>query len=692
MAEKVGIHTKAQESKQKCSNFCNQKPKYSSLGSPADRILQLQKTAGNQATQRLIKSRALQAKLRVGQPNDIYEQEADQVAEQVMRMPDKVSVQQSPVNSQPERLSIQSATRYPDKDIQRKEDDDEEEGIVQMKQGSPLYAADSQPGAPPSVNEALSSPGLPLDPATSAFMEPRFGHDFSRVRVHSGSAAEQSARDVNANAYTAGHNIVFGAGRFEPGTQEGRRLIAHELTHVVQQSLSKENGVSQSDDKRGRLPISSISTIGIAIQRDTPKQSAMEKKEERFPWVGRIHRTYSAALRSRPHKNPNDPHAGTVADLAKGTVVNVFERRGGWLHVRASVGGKEVEGYVSEELVKFIRLDIDPASEPIPSRFSPTGFTDEDIYKEDETKGPQATYYLAPSQIQISGSKELKKGRMVWLLMPPREESSTKGSSMASMKIEFTPKSTYRSQTVTFLQTVKTLTSKAKVDLQQNVEEVDPFYGANWDPNINAWISEPGFGNPSSSTEATARLSDSPMLFPGMTKIYETVAVIPETGEVLGSLRWGFTKDKVLGARSNDCTDLPSDEFGSAISNFYSKDLGSGGLGHFDAIVDGYGAEDFYLSTGNQEKLDPIITEFLNLLKKVTSDMRIAVSGFADASEEDPNYTSYMRAIFVQRYLMSKGVPYERIDVHSFGASWARFPSVPSESRNRRVQIRQYFK
>ncbi len=245
MAEKAGVHAKTQESKQKCSNSCKQNTSYSSSGSPADRILQLQRTAGNQAVQRLIKSRALQAKLRIGQPNDIYEQEADRVAEQVMRMPDPSSVPQSPVNSRPEGLSIQSATRYPEKNIQRKEDDDEEEGIVQMKQGSPPYVAGSQPGVPSSVHEVLSSPGFPLDPATRAHMEPRFGHDFSGVRVHSGAAAEKSARDVNANAYTVGHNIVFGMGRFAPGTQEGRRLIAHELAHVVQQRGEQAGGQMQ---------------------------------------------------------------------------------------------------------------------------------------------------------------------------------------------------------------------------------------------------------------------------------------------------------------------------------------------------------------------------------------------------------------------------------------------------------------
>src|SRR2546423_13678847 len=91
-------------------------------------------------------------------------------------------------------------------------------------------------GAPASVDRALASPGRPLEPALRQDMEQRFGYDFSRVRVHSGAAAEQSAQDVNAHAYTVGHNMVFGAGRFAPGTHEGRRLMAHELTHVVQQT------------------------------------------------------------------------------------------------------------------------------------------------------------------------------------------------------------------------------------------------------------------------------------------------------------------------------------------------------------------------------------------------------------------------------------------------------------------------
>jgi len=100
-------------------------------------------------------------------------------------------------------------------------------------------------------------------------MEHHFGHDFSRVRVHSGAAAEQSARDVNAHAYTVGHNIAFGASRFAPETNAGRRLLAHELTHVVQQRTASANGHSIAAGVH-HLPSG-------ALQRD-------RKEEGKDPW------------------------------------------------------------------------------------------------------------------------------------------------------------------------------------------------------------------------------------------------------------------------------------------------------------------------------------------------------------------------------------------------------------------------
>lgn len=90
-------------------------------------------------------------------------------------------------------------------------------------------------GVPASVDSVLHSPGAPLSASTRAFFEPRFGEDLSHVRVHTDGMASRSAREVNALAYTVGPHVVFGAGRYEPGTFQGQRLLAHELTHVLQQ-------------------------------------------------------------------------------------------------------------------------------------------------------------------------------------------------------------------------------------------------------------------------------------------------------------------------------------------------------------------------------------------------------------------------------------------------------------------------
>src|SRR5262245_2170580 len=95
---------------------------------------------------------------------------------------------------------------------------------------------------PPIVQDVLRSSGQPLDPATRDFMEPRFGHDFSQVRVHTDAKAEESAQAVNALAYTIGRNVVFGAGQYRQGANDGMRLLAHELTHVVQQSTPGSAG------------------------------------------------------------------------------------------------------------------------------------------------------------------------------------------------------------------------------------------------------------------------------------------------------------------------------------------------------------------------------------------------------------------------------------------------------------------
>src|SRR5262249_50434629 len=105
-----------------------------------------------------------------------------------------------------------------------------DEGMLQRKAANSAEVSE----VPPIVYEVLNSPGKPLDTGLRAFMEPRFGHDFGNVRVHTDAKAAESAQAVNALAYTVGHKVVLGAGQFAPGTTTGQSLLAHELTHTIQ--------------------------------------------------------------------------------------------------------------------------------------------------------------------------------------------------------------------------------------------------------------------------------------------------------------------------------------------------------------------------------------------------------------------------------------------------------------------------
>jgi hypothetical protein len=187
-------------------------------------MLRLQHAAGNHAVQRV-----MQRKLSINRPGDRYEQEADRIASQVMAMPAHARGS-APVQVQ--RLLGGTS------------------GEVAV--------------APPSVDRVLTSPSIALEPGLRQDMEQRFGADFGAVRVHSGPAAAQSAQEVNAHAYTVGQDVVFAAGRFAPGSGEGRRLLAHELTHVVQQT-----GVGAARDGRdNRIKSRMLSRRGITEGSD----------------------------------------------------------------------------------------------------------------------------------------------------------------------------------------------------------------------------------------------------------------------------------------------------------------------------------------------------------------------------------------------------------------------------------------
>jgi uncharacterized protein DUF4157 len=227
--------------------------------------------------QSILHGSRIQPKLRVGQPNDKYEQEADRVAEQVMRMPapqlsfsaddpppgsganlHSGTVQRACAACSGEYKAAENESRSVDPANLCPKCQTQEQGLVQSKlitllvqrqeslgelQDDALIQTktnrDVTPEVTPSIDtsiQSLKGGGQPLSKRERGFFEPRIGADFSNVRVHSDSRAAGLTRSINARAFTHGHNVVFGAGEYSPNTAPGRKLLAHELTHVVQQS------------------------------------------------------------------------------------------------------------------------------------------------------------------------------------------------------------------------------------------------------------------------------------------------------------------------------------------------------------------------------------------------------------------------------------------------------------------------
>jgi uncharacterized protein DUF4157 len=264
------------------------------IKSPADRILFLQRTIGNQAVQRLIKSGTLQAKLKIGQPGDKYEQEADRVADAVMRMPEPgVQRQVEPEEEEEETLQSKPLVNQisPLVQVQRQEEPEEEEEMLQAKplaeEITPLVQRQVEPeeeeeelqakATSEHISEAnpnleshihsLKGGGQPLSENDRAFFEPRFGYDFSQVRVHTDTRAAHLARSVDASAFTLGSDVVFGAGQYSQSARSGRKLLAHELTHIVQQ-----NDKSNISQERKNIPVQQQRTIGgLLVSKGYPE-------------------------------------------------------------------------------------------------------------------------------------------------------------------------------------------------------------------------------------------------------------------------------------------------------------------------------------------------------------------------------------------------------------------------------------
>ncbi len=251
-------------------------------------------TSGLHHSRKPTASLFFQPKLAIGQADDSHEHEADATAEKVMRMPPGQAG--APFFS-PQPISVTS--------VQRKcAACEEEEKHVQMKS----EAGSAVTTVPVSVNNALASSGHAMDTSTRTFMESRFGHDFGHVRVHNDSLAHQSSKDIKALAYAHDNHLVFGAGQYQPNTYSGKTLIAHELTHVLQQG----KGI-----RRYRDPASEDSIHFGKKDTATLKEESFNKKrdKETKPWIEWIVVTFSIPM---PDKNGVEAWVG----LAKASYYN----------------------------------------------------------------------------------------------------------------------------------------------------------------------------------------------------------------------------------------------------------------------------------------------------------------------------------------------------------------------------------
>jgi hypothetical protein len=176
---------------------------------------------------------------------------------------------------------------------------------------SSLLAEREEDGQPSPVKEVVGSGGDALDDATRHDMEARLGHDFGDVRVHTDGRAAESARSVNAHAYTVGNDVVFQRDRYAPGSDEGRKMLAHELTHVIQQrsgpvdGTPAPGGISISDPADpfereaasraeqvvsgpGPAPVTAPGPApAAAVQRQAPDEEPAEEEPVQGAWVQR---------------------------------------------------------------------------------------------------------------------------------------------------------------------------------------------------------------------------------------------------------------------------------------------------------------------------------------------------------------------------------------------------------------------
>ena len=232
------------------------------------------RAAGNLSVQQLFRSGAIQAKVAVSAPGDPAEAEADGVADRVVAGGHAGVIQRKAAALAPTAPACVECGA--EEKVQRK--------------GHPGPAAPASSASPAKLKLPGGS-GQPLAPTVQALFEPRFGTDFSGVRVHAGEHAAQAARSIEARAFTAGRDVVFGADEYHPEHREGQRLIAHELTHVVQQQDRSRPYMLQRQGKPAATP----APLVVAPDANAPKVQRDGGDPEAGPLIDRYRAALTAA-------------------------------------------------------------------------------------------------------------------------------------------------------------------------------------------------------------------------------------------------------------------------------------------------------------------------------------------------------------------------------------------------------------
>jgi len=288
-----------------------------------------------------------QTKLAISEPGDISEREADRIAGEVMATPAVPAV-------------VGASSR------------------IQRFAGQATGPMDA---VPDSVNRTLANPGRPLERALRQDMEQRFGYGFSDVHVHVGDQAERSAHDVGADAYAVGRDIVFGAGKYEPGTAAGKHLLAHELTHVIQQTGSTGSSSAAAASKNRRLArYRSKGKDTIAF--DAANETLTDPKTQ--PWIENITIVFNAATIDTGHKAAAIAAGQLEPRMPTGTLTAKYSAKSSTVLpdvVLPIAGGSTMLGVGLTDRVKASKV----------TRLEGLGYTDSENIRQGNLTDPVAT-------------------------------------------------------------------------------------------------------------------------------------------------------------------------------------------------------------------------------------------------------------------------------------------------------------